>query len=160
VIVGASAALVQGFLNRRTRSLRLHFLLGIGVAASAIARRFYLPVTNSKFSAEPYASPTCGFPDAILCDTFPVALASRGHQQARLGQYWKESYSWLVPYYLVSAAVASAANAAATSGVSLQTILLYCRRFTSLPILPCAEVEPGDAREDRRKHGRSPPAND
>src|SRR5271170_390152 len=37
VVVGASAALVQGFLNRQTRSLRLHFVLGVGVAASAIA---------------------------------------------------------------------------------------------------------------------------
>jgi diguanylate cyclase (GGDEF)-like protein/putative nucleotidyltransferase with HDIG domain len=125
VIVGASAALVQGFLNRRTRSLRLHFVLGIGVAASAIATADFIYRSLIPNSVQ---SPTLRLLAASLtlffANTFPVALASRGHQQARLGQYWKESYSWLVPYYLVSAAVASAANAAATGGVSLQTMLL------------------------------------
>ena len=125
VIVGASAALVQGFLNRRTRSLRLHFLLGIGVAASAIATADFIYRSLIPNSVQ---SPTLRLLAASLtlffANTFRVALASRGHQQARLGQYWKESYSWLVPYYLVSAAVASAANAAATGGVSLQTMLL------------------------------------
>ena len=125
VIVGASAALVQGFLNRRTRSLRLHFVLGIGVAASAIATADFIYRSLIPNSVQ---SPTLRLLAASLtlffANTFPVALVSRGHQQPRLGPYWKESYSWLVPYYLVSAAVASAANAAATSGVSLQTILL------------------------------------
>jgi diguanylate cyclase (GGDEF)-like protein/putative nucleotidyltransferase with HDIG domain len=125
VIVGASAALVQGFLNRRTRSLRLHFVLGIGVAASAIATADFIYRSLIPNSVQ---SPTLRLLAASLtlffANTFPVALASRGHQQARLGPYWKESYSWLVPYYLVSAAVASVANAAATGGVSLQTILL------------------------------------
>ena len=37
VTVGASAALVQGLLNRQTRSRRWHLVLGVGVAASAIA---------------------------------------------------------------------------------------------------------------------------
>jgi diguanylate cyclase (GGDEF)-like protein/putative nucleotidyltransferase with HDIG domain len=125
VIVGASAALVQGFLNRRTRSLRLHFVLGIGVAASAIATADFIYRSLIPNSVQ---SPTLRLLAASLtlffANTFPVALVSRGHQQPSLGQYWKESYSWLVPYYLVSAAVASAANAAATGGVSLQTVLL------------------------------------
>jgi diguanylate cyclase (GGDEF)-like protein/putative nucleotidyltransferase with HDIG domain len=125
VIVGASAALAQGFLNRQTRSLRLHFVLGIGVAASAIATADFIYRSLIPSSVQ---SPTLRLFAASMAlffaNTFPVALASRGHNQLRLGQYWKESYSWLVPYYLVSAAIASAANAAATSGVSLQTILL------------------------------------
>jgi diguanylate cyclase (GGDEF)-like protein/putative nucleotidyltransferase with HDIG domain len=125
VIVGASAALAQGFLNRQTRSLRLHFVLGIGVAASAIATADFIYRSLIPNSVQ---SPALRLLAASLAlffaNTFPVALASRGQKQPRLGQYWKESYSWLVPYYLVSAAVASAANAAATGGVSLQTILL------------------------------------
>jgi diguanylate cyclase (GGDEF)-like protein/putative nucleotidyltransferase with HDIG domain len=125
VIVGASAALAQGFMDRQTRSLRVHFVLGIGVAASAIATADFIYRSLIPNSVQ---SPTLRLLAASLAlffaNTFPVALASRGQQRPRLGQYWKESYSWLVPYYLVSAAVASAANAAATGGVSLQTILL------------------------------------
>jgi diguanylate cyclase (GGDEF)-like protein/putative nucleotidyltransferase with HDIG domain len=125
VIVGASAALASGFLNRKTRSLRLHFVLGICVAASAIATADFIYQSLIPSSVQ---SPTLRLLAASLAlffaNTFPVALASHGDKKSRLGQYWKESYSWLVPYYLVSAAVASAANAAATSGVSLQTILL------------------------------------
>ena len=125
VIVGVSAAIAQGLLNRQTRSLRWHFVLGIGVAASAIASADFIYRSLIPNSVQ---SPTLRLLAASLAlffaNTFPVALASRGHKQPRLGQYWKESYSWLVPYYLVSAAVASAANAAATGGVSLQTILL------------------------------------
>src|SRR5579884_2831936 len=37
VIVGAGGALAQGILNRKTRSRRWHLVLGIGVAATAIA---------------------------------------------------------------------------------------------------------------------------
>jgi diguanylate cyclase (GGDEF)-like protein/putative nucleotidyltransferase with HDIG domain len=125
VIVGASAAMVQGFMNRKTRSLRLHFVLGIGVAASAIATADFI---YRSLIPDSVRSPALRLLAASLtlffANTFPVALARRGQKQSRLGQYWKESYSWLVPYYLVSAAIASAANAAATGGVSLQTILL------------------------------------
>ncbi len=125
VIVGACGAVAQGFLNRKTRSLRLHFVLGIGVAASAIATADFIYRSLTPNSVQ---SPSLRLLAASLAlffaNTFPVALASRGDKRLRLGIYWKESYSWLVPYYLVSAAVASAANAAATSGVSLQTILL------------------------------------
>jgi diguanylate cyclase (GGDEF)-like protein/putative nucleotidyltransferase with HDIG domain len=125
VIVGASAALAQGFLNRQTRSLRSHFVLGIGVVASAIATADFIYRSLIPNSVQ---NPTLRLLAASLAlffaNTFPVALASRGHKQSGLGHYWKESYSWLVPYYLVSAAIASAANAAATGGVSLQTILL------------------------------------
>jgi hypothetical protein len=125
VIVGSSAALVQGFLNRQTRSLRWHFVLGIGVAASAIATADFIYRSLVPNSVQ---NPTLRLLAASLtlffANTFPVALASRGHPQPGLGQYWKDSYCWLVPYYLVSAAVASAANAAATGGVSLQTIVL------------------------------------
>jgi len=125
VIVGACGALAQGFLNRKTRSLGVHFVLGIGVAASAIATADFIYRSLTPNSVQ---SPALRLLAASLAlffaNTFPVALASRGHKQPRLGNYWKESYSWLVPYYLVSAAIASAANAAATSGVSLQTILL------------------------------------
>src|ERR1700722_815467 len=125
VIVGASAAMVQGFMNRKTRSLRLHFVLGIGVAASAIATADFI---YRSLIPDSVRSPALRLLAASLtlffANTFPVALARRGQKQSRLGQYWKESYSWLVPYYLVSAAIASAAHAAATGGVSLQTILL------------------------------------
>ncbi len=125
VIVGAGAALVQGLLNRQTRSRRWHLVLGIGVAASAIASADFIYRSLIPNSVQ---SPTLRLLAASLAlffaNTFPLALASHGHKQARLGQYWKESYSWLVPYYLVSAAIASAANAAATGGVSLQTVLL------------------------------------
>jgi putative nucleotidyltransferase with HDIG domain/diguanylate cyclase (GGDEF)-like protein len=125
VIVGVSAAIAQGLMNRQTRSLGWHFILGIGVAASAIASADFIYRALIPNSVQ---NPTLRLLAASLAlffaNTFPVALASRGQQQPRLGQYWKESYSWLVPYYLVSAAIASAANAAASGGVSLQTILL------------------------------------
>jgi diguanylate cyclase (GGDEF)-like protein/putative nucleotidyltransferase with HDIG domain len=124
VIVGATGALAQGLLNRQTRAHRFNLLLGICVAASAIATADFIYralIPNSAQNATLrllVASLTLFF-----ANTFPVALA-RGHEHGRLGKYWKESYSWLVPYYLVSAAIASAANAAATGGVSLQTMLL------------------------------------
>lgn len=126
VIVGASAAFVQGILNRQTRSLRSHLVLGVGVAASAIATADFIYRSLIPNSVQ---SPTLRLLAASMAlffaNTFPVALASRGQQQQKgLGHYWKESYSWLVPYYLVSAAIASAANTAATGGVPLQTILL------------------------------------
>ncbi len=125
VIVGVCAAIAQGLLNRQTRSLRWHFVLGIGVAASAIASADFIYRSLIPNSVQ---NPTLRLLAASLAlffaNTFPVALASHGQNQSRLGQYWKESYSWLVPYYLVSAAVASAANAAASGGVSLQTVLL------------------------------------
>jgi len=125
VIVGASAALAQGLSNRHMRSLRWHFVLGIGVAASAIATadfiyRSLVPSSVQSSTLRLLAASLALF----FANTFPVALASRGYKQPTLGQYWKESYSWLVPYYLVSAAIASAANAAASGGVSLQTVLL------------------------------------
>ncbi|HEV8040752.1 MAG TPA: HD domain-containing phosphohydrolase [Bryobacteraceae bacterium] len=100
-------------------------MLGIGVAASAIATADFIYRSLVPNSVQ---NPTLRLLAASLtlffANTFPVALASRGHPQPGLGQYWKDSYCWLVPYYLVSAAVASAANAAATGGVSLQTIVL------------------------------------
>jgi diguanylate cyclase (GGDEF)-like protein/putative nucleotidyltransferase with HDIG domain len=124
VIVGASGALAQGLLNRQTRSRWFNLLLGVCVAASAIATANFIYRSLIPNSAQ---NPTLRLLAASLAlffaNTFPVALAS-GHEQRSLGQYWKESYSWLVPYYLVSAAIASAANAAATGGVSLQTMLL------------------------------------
>jgi putative nucleotidyltransferase with HDIG domain len=124
VIVGASGALAQGLLNRQTRSRRFHLVLGVCAAASAIATADFIYRSLIPSSAQ---NPTLRLLAASLAlffaNTFPVALAS-GHQQRSLGQYWKESYSWLVPYYLVSAAIASAANAAATGGISLQTMLL------------------------------------
>jgi diguanylate cyclase (GGDEF)-like protein/putative nucleotidyltransferase with HDIG domain len=123
VIVGSAAALAQGFLNRQTRSLRWHFVLGIGVAASAIATAdfIYLSLLPNSIQNPPLRLLAASLA-LFFANTFPVALVSR--KQTRLGQYWKESYAWLVPYYLVSAAVASAANAAATNGVSAQTMLL------------------------------------
>jgi putative nucleotidyltransferase with HDIG domain/diguanylate cyclase (GGDEF)-like protein len=124
VIVGAGAALAQGLLNRQTRSRPLQLALGTCVFASVIATADFVYRSLIPNSVQ---SPTVRLLTASMAlffaNTFPVALASQ-HGQQRLGQFWKESYSWLVPYYLVSAAVASAANAAAASGVSLQTILL------------------------------------
>src|SRR5271155_838034 len=125
VIVGASAALAQGLLNRQTRSSPLQLALGTCVVASVIATADFVYGSLIPNSVQ---SPTLRLFTASLAlffaNTFPMALASREHAQRRLGQVWKESYSWLAPYYLVSAAIASAANAAATGGVSLQTILL------------------------------------
>src|SRR5271170_3416213 len=125
VIVGATGALAQGLLNRQTRSRLGHLILGVCVAASAIATANFIYRSLIPNAAQ---NPTFRLLAASLAlffaNTFPVALASRGSDQLRLGQRWKESYSWLVPYYLVSAAIASAANAAATNGISLQTMLL------------------------------------
>jgi diguanylate cyclase (GGDEF)-like protein/putative nucleotidyltransferase with HDIG domain len=124
VIVGASGALAQGLLNRKTRARWLNLVLGVCVAASAIAIADFIYRSLIPNSAQ---NPTLRLLAASLAlffaNTFPVALAS-GHAQRTLGQYWKESYSWLVPYYLVSAAIASAANAAASGGVSLETTVL------------------------------------
>ena len=124
VIVGASGALAQGLLNRRTRSHWFNLLVGVCVAASAIATADFIYRSLIPNSA-PNATLRLLVASLALffANTFPVALAS-GHEHGRLGKYWKESYSWLVPYYLVSAAIASAANAAATGGISLQTMLL------------------------------------
>ena len=125
VIVGAGAACVQGMINRQTRSMRLHFVLGVGVAACAIATADFVYRSLIPSSVQ---SPSLRLLAASLAlyfsNTFPVALVSRGDKQPRLGQFWKESYAWLAPYYLVSAVIASAANAAATSGASLQTVVL------------------------------------
>lgn len=125
VIVGASATLSQGLLNRKMRSKPLQLALGTCVAATAIATADFVYRTLIPNSVQ---SPTlrllCASLALFFANTFPTALASRGHTQQRLGQVWKESYSWLVPYYLVSASIASAANAAASGGLSLQTILL------------------------------------
>ncbi len=125
VIVGASAALAQGLLNKQTRSKPLQLMLGTCVVASVIATADFvylalLPNFVRNSTVRLLAAALALF----FANTFPVALANREQQQKRLGQVWKESYSWLVPYYLVSAAIASAANAAATGGVSLQTMLL------------------------------------
>lgn len=125
VLVGASAALAQGLANRQTRIRPWHLVLGVCVAASAIATANFLyrslvPNAVQSSTLRLIAASLALF----FANTFPVALASREQRQRSLGQYWKESYSWLVPYYLVSAAVASAANAAATGGMSLQNIVL------------------------------------
>ncbi len=123
-IVGASGALAQGLLNRRTRAHWFNLLLGVCIAASAIATANFIYRSLIPSSAQTSTLRLLAASLALFfANTFPVALAS-GHEQRSLGQYWKESYSWLVPYYLVSAAIASAANAAATGGVSLQTMLL------------------------------------
>ena len=125
VIVGSAAALAKGLLNRRTRSRGWHLLLGIGVAATAIATADFI---HQSLIPSPVHSPALHLLVAALAlffaNTFPVALVSRTGQQVRLGQYWKESSSWLVPYYLISAAMAGVAYAAATSGISFQTMLL------------------------------------
>jgi diguanylate cyclase (GGDEF)-like protein/putative nucleotidyltransferase with HDIG domain len=125
VIVGASAALAQGLLNKQTRSKPLQLILGTCVVASVIATADFvylslLPNSVRNSTVRLLAAALALF----FANTFPIALANRETQQKRLGQVWKESYSWLVPYYLVSAAIASAANAAATGGISLQTMLL------------------------------------
>lgn len=125
VIVGAAGAIAQGILNRRTRSLRLHFVLGVGVAATAIAMADFIYGTLIPSSIQSPAVRLVGASLALFfANTFPVALAGRGYKHLRLGQYWKDSSSWLVPYYLVSAAIAGAANAAAVSGISTQMMLL------------------------------------
>jgi putative nucleotidyltransferase with HDIG domain len=126
VIVGASAALAQSLLNRQARSKPLQLALGTCIVASVIATADFV---YGSLIPNSVRSPTLRLLTASLAlffaNTFPVALASREHNKnQRIGQAWKESYSWLVPYYLVSAAIASAANAAATGGVSLQTVLL------------------------------------
>ena len=125
VIVGAVAALVQGILNRKARKLGWHLVLGIGVAACAIATADFI---YRSLIPGAIHSAALGLLVASLAlffaNTFPVALASHGASSLRLGQHWKDSYSWLVPYYLVAAATAGVANAAATSRISFQTMLL------------------------------------
>ena len=123
-LVGAAGALAQGLLNQKTRSKWVNLSLGVCVAATAIAMadfvyRTLIPNTIQSSTLRLMAASMALF----FANTFPVAMASRGTQQSRLGQYWKESYSWLVPYYLVSAAIASAANAATVTGFSLETAL-------------------------------------
>jgi diguanylate cyclase (GGDEF)-like protein/putative nucleotidyltransferase with HDIG domain len=124
VVVGAVAALSQGLSNRNTRRHPLHLALNAGVLASVIATAefAYGFVPNS------VQSPTLRLLAASMAlffaNTFPAAIASRENKQQRLGQVWKESYFWLVPYYVVSAAVASTLIAAASGSISLQTTLL------------------------------------
>jgi diguanylate cyclase (GGDEF)-like protein/putative nucleotidyltransferase with HDIG domain len=125
VIVGASAALAQGLLNRQTRARPLQLGLNTCVVASVIATADFV---YGSLIPNSVRSTTVRLVTASLAlffaNTFPMALVSREHKQQRIGQVWKESSSWLVPYYLVSAAIASAANAAVTGGVSLQSMLL------------------------------------
>ena len=123
-IVGAAGALAQGLLNEKTRWQWLHLAVSVGVTATAIATAdfvFRSLIPNS------IQSPTLRLLAASLAlffvNTFPLAMATWRTDQQRLGKFWKESYSWLVPYYLVSAAIASAANAATVDGFSLQTTL-------------------------------------
>lgn len=125
VIVGVCGALGQGLSNRQTRSRWLQLASGVCMAASAIATagfvyRSLIPASVHNPTLQLLAASMALF----FANTFPVALASHGLDQPTLGHFWKESYSWLVPYYLVSAVIASAAFAAFTSGVSYQTFLL------------------------------------
>ena len=125
VLVGVSGALGQGLRNRQTRSKPLRLLLGVCMAASAFAiadfvYRSLIPNSIQSSSVRLFAASLALF----FANTFPVSLASHGENQQSLGQYWKESSSWLVPYYLVSAALASAANAAAVNGLSLEASLM------------------------------------
>jgi diguanylate cyclase (GGDEF)-like protein/putative nucleotidyltransferase with HDIG domain len=123
-IVGAAGALAQGLLHHRTRSHWLHLALGVGVAATAIATadlvfRSLIPNSIQSSTLRLLAASLVLF----FVNTFPVAMATWSTDQQRLGKFWKESYSWLVPYYLVSAGIANAANAATIDGFSLQTAL-------------------------------------
>jgi diguanylate cyclase (GGDEF)-like protein/putative nucleotidyltransferase with HDIG domain len=124
VIVGASATLTQGLLNRKTRTRPLQLLLGTCIVASVIATAGFV---YGSLLPNAIQSPTLRLVSASLAlffaNTFPAALVSRNNKQQRLGQVWKDSYAWLIPYYLVSASIASAADAAATGGISLQTIV-------------------------------------
>jgi len=125
VIVGTSAALAQGLLNRQTRARGFSLLLGVCVAASAIATADFVYRSLIPISVQSPAFRLLGASLALFfSNTFPVAVASRENRQQRLGQFWKEFYFWLVPYYVVSAAIASVANAAASGAVSPQTLLL------------------------------------
>jgi putative nucleotidyltransferase with HDIG domain len=123
-IVGAAGALAQGLVHQKTRSRWMHLVLSVCITATAIAMadfvyRALIPNSIQSSTLRLIAESMALF----FANTFPVAMASRGQKKARLAQYWKESYSWLVPYYLVSAAIASAANAVTTSGFSLETAL-------------------------------------
>jgi diguanylate cyclase (GGDEF)-like protein/putative nucleotidyltransferase with HDIG domain len=125
VLVGAGGALAQGWTDPRIRSRPGHLLLGVCVAASALATADFV---YRSLIPDAVQSPTVRLLVASLAlffvNTFPLALAGNGHHQARLARNWKESYSWLVPFYLASAAIASAANAAASGGLSVPTIFL------------------------------------
>jgi len=125
VVVGAAAAVSQGLWNRQTRRHPFHIALSAGVLASVIAIAEF---AYNSFVPNSVQSPTLRLLAASLAlffaNTFPAAIVSRESRQQRLGQVWKESYFWLVPYYLVSAAVASALIAAASGSISLQTALL------------------------------------
>jgi len=126
VIVGASAALAQSLWIQRPRSTPLQLVLGAGVVASAIATADFV---YRSLIPNPAQSSTRHLLTAslalFLANTFPLALAGSKHdRKQRLGRIWMESCSLLAPYYLVSAAIASVADAAATGRVSLQAILL------------------------------------
>jgi putative nucleotidyltransferase with HDIG domain len=125
VLVGAAGALGQGLRNKQTRAKPWRLMLGVCMAASAFAiadfvYRSLIPNSIQNPSVRLFAASLALF----FANTFPVSLASRGEHQPTLGQYWKESSSWLIPYYLVSAALASAANAAAVSGLSVEAALM------------------------------------
>ncbi len=125
VIVGAVAVLSQGLLNRQTRSLPLQLALSTCVMASVIAMADFAYRSLVPNSIQ---SPTLRLLAVSLAlffaNTFPAAIACRESKQQRLGQVWKESYFWLFPYHLVSAAIASVLQAAGSGGISLQTSLM------------------------------------
>ncbi len=125
VLVGAAGALGQGLRNKQTRAKPLQLMLAVCMAASAFAiadfvYRSLIPNSIQSPSVRLFAASLALF----FANTFPVSLASHAEHQPTLGQYWKESSSWLIPYYLISAALASAANAAAVSGLSVEAALM------------------------------------
>jgi diguanylate cyclase (GGDEF)-like protein/putative nucleotidyltransferase with HDIG domain len=129
VAVGCVAALAQNLWNPKERLRAPQILLSASTLAAVI--------TTANFAYQSLV-PNWLHSDALrflvasialfFANTFPAAIGARLNQTERLGRLWRDSYFWLVPYYLVAAAIANILKAA-TTGISMEMALIV------LPVL-------------------------
>lgn len=110
VTIGCVAAAIQYVRSPEPWSFR-RFGLSVGVQATVIASASFVfhslqPEWLKNSSVRLFVAAVALF----FANTFPAAILRRFTGVHRLGELWKKSYFWSLPFYLVAAALAQVAR--------------------------------------------------
>jgi putative nucleotidyltransferase with HDIG domain len=106
VVIGCASVLVHSLRSQELREHPARILIAVAVQATVVATGGFvlnslLPAPFDNVAVRSLAGAFCLF----VANTLPVAIAVRLSASDRLGKVWKESYSWVLPYYLVCGAL-------------------------------------------------------
>ena len=123
VLIGCVSVLVQFLRSVNVRDMTYQVVVGVAIQAMVIATAKFvlesvLPQSLTTVAVRILVAAIALF----VANTLPAAITVRLKERGRLGEIWKESYSWSLPFYLVSGAVALAANRA-RDGVDMESAL-------------------------------------